>query len=271
MLATELRPNPCTPRLPALACLLVVAVMTMPNPGLAQTGPVITEADMEQARRAQPVITQQDIDQAQHKHRMPGDAELEGAQFPSRPDIDALPQPLTSTPIDLEALARGYAAQTDAMQAQQSLASGPALLVFVSLTMPQPTLQRLFDQAARAGATLYLRGFKNGSLRETVAQVQALIGARRVALQIDPQAFDRFSITQVPSFVLIRAGAQVASCAGGACALPQDFLRSAGDVSLDYALEHMQRAAPRMRSSAAPFIRRIKRIEGQGARHAELE
>jgi conjugal transfer pilus assembly protein TrbC len=107
---------------------------------------------------------------------MPSDAELRSAPVPNRPNVEALPQPLSRTPIDLEALARGYASQSDAMTQAQGLATGPGLLVFVSLSMPRPTLQRLVDQAARAKATIVLRGFANGSLRDTVAQVQGLIG-----------------------------------------------------------------------------------------------
>ncbi len=222
------------------------------------TGPTITEADIERARRAQPTVTEQDIEQARRKHSLPGEAEPKAVPAPAGPAIDALPQPVTRTPIDLEALARGYASQTDAMEAAQGLARGPGLFVFVSLAMPRPTLQRLIEQAERARASVILRGFANGSLRETVAQVQPLIGQRQVAVQIDPQAFDRFAISRVPSFVLVRDGTRPVSCAAGSCAPPEAFLRTAGDVSLDYALDHMQRAAPAFRADAAPFLARLR-------------
>jgi len=119
-------------------------------------------------------------------------------------------------------------------------------------------LIRGIDQAARARASVILRGLANGSLRQTVAQVQPLIGQRQVAVQIDPQAFDRFAIARVPSFVLVRDGTRPESCAAGSCAPPEAFLRTAGDVSLDYALEHMQRAAPAFRADAAPFLARLR-------------
>lgn len=150
-------------------------------------GPDITEADLERVRREQPTVTEQDIEQARRRHREPGEAELKAAPVPSAPAIEALPQPATRTPIDLEALARGYASQVDAMQAAEGLARGPGLFVFVSLSMPRPALQRLIDQAARARASVILRGLVKGSLRETVAQLQPLIGTRQVAVQIDPR------------------------------------------------------------------------------------
>lgn len=220
--------------------------------------PLVTDADLERVRREQPTVTEQDIDQARRRHRVPSDTELKTAPAPSAPAIDALPQPATRTPIDLEALARGYASQTEAMQAAEGLARGPGLFIFVSLSMPRPTLQRLIDQAARARATVMLRGLAQGSMRETVAQVQPLIGARQVAVQIDPQAFDRFSIVRVPSFVLVRDGTRPVSCASGTCAPPEAFLRTAGDVSLDYALEHMVRAVPAFLPDASGFLQRLK-------------
>jgi conjugal transfer pilus assembly protein TrbC len=243
-------------RLSARALGLTAALLASAQ-ALAQNPPVITDADIERVRREQPAITEGDIDAARRKYSMPGDAELRYAPVPT-PNVEALPQPLSRTPIDLEALARGYASQADAMTQAQGLATGPGLLVFVSLSMPRPTLQRLVGQAARAKASIVLRGFANGSLRDTVAQVQGLIGARQVAVQIDPLAFDRFAVTRVPTFVLVRDGTRPVACASGSCAPADSFLRTSGDVSLDYALEHMRRSAPGFGPPADIFLKRIK-------------
>lgn len=250
MWASELRPS-------AWALGLTAALVASAQ-ALAQNPPVITDADIERVRREQPAITDQDIDAARRKYGMPSDAELRSAPVPTRPNVEALPQPLSHTPIDLEALARGYASQAEAMTRAQGLVAGPGLLVFVSLSMPRPTLQRLVDQAARAKASIVLRGFANGSLRDTVAQVQGLIGSRQVAVQIDPQAFDRYAVTRVPTFVLVRDGTRPVACASGSCAPADSFLRTSGDVSLDYALEHMRRSAPGFGPPADTFLKRIK-------------
>ena len=242
---------------PSARALGLVAALVASAQALAQNPPVITDADIERVRREQPAITEGDIDAARRKYSMPGDAELRYAPVPI-PNVEALPQPLSRTPIDLEALARGYASQADAMTQAQGLATGPGLLVFVSLSMPRPTLQRLVGQAARAKASIVLRGFANGSLRDTVAQVQGLIGARQVAVQIDPLAFDRFAVTRVPTFVLVRDGTRPVACASGSCAPADSFLRTSGDVSLDYALEHMRRSAPGFGPPADIFLKRIK-------------
>lgn len=223
----------------------------------AQISPIVTEADIERVRRETPTVTEQDIELARQKYALPGDTVRRSASQNS-PNLEALPQPATSVPVDLEALARGYAGQSDAMTQVQGLATGPGLFIFVSLTMPRATLQRLVDQAARAKAAIIIRGFANGSLRATVAQVQGLIGKQQVAIQIDPLAFDRFAITKVPSFVLVRDGTRPVACASGSCAPVDSFLRSTGDVSLDYALEHMQRSAPAFSPAANIFLKRIK-------------
>ena len=251
MSATEIH------RILASLILGLSAALVAGSPAQAQISPVVTEADIERARRETPTVTEQDIELARQKYALPNDAGQRSAP-PNSPNLEALPQPATSVPVDLEALARGYAVQSDAMIQAQGLAAGPGLFIFVSLTMPRATLQGLVDQAARAKATIVIRGFANGSLRDTVAQVQGLIGKQQVAIQIDPLAFDRFAISKVPSFVLVRDGTRPVACASGSCAPADSFLRSTGDVSLDYALEYMQRSAPAFAPAAELFLKRIK-------------
>lgn len=166
-----------------------------------------------------------------------------------------LPQPATRTPIDLEALAKGFDAQTGQPALKPN--AGPALLIFISFEVPEPTLARLVDQAARARALLVLRGLVNNSLRDTVERVQRLVGSRQVSVQIDPQAFDRFAVTRTPSFVLVRDGARPQPCGAAACFAADQFALATGDVSLDYALDFIQRATPRMAPDASGFLRRL--------------
>lgn len=235
-----------------LAALLLAALGTR----AMEQSPVVTDTDIERVRRAQPSVSGADIDEARRRY---GSVVLPSLpSVSSTPNVDALPQPVLRTPIDLEALARGYAAQAEGPSAAQGLTKGPALLVFVSLSMPRPALQRLVDQAARAKATVVLRGFAGGSLRDTAAQLQALIGTRDVAVQIDPQSFDRFAVAQVPTFVLVRDGTRPESCASGTCAPPEVFLRVAGDVSLDYALAHMRKVSPAFGREVAGFLAALR-------------
>ena len=245
-------------RLPPPVAVLACLTLQWALPACAQPPVTVTDADIARVQRSQPVISEQDIERARKKYSMPSEAELRRVPLPSTPNIAALPQPNMTRPPDLEAIARGFEANAENIAQAEGLVSGPGLLVFVSFTMPEPTLKRLVEQAEKARATLVLRGFIDGSLRETVTRVQRLIGNKKVAFQIDPQAFDRFAITRTPSFVLVRAGARTNSCASGQCYPVDAFVVTVGDVSLDYALEHIERGAPRFAKAAAGFLRNTR-------------
>lgn len=218
----------------------------------------VTEADLARAARSQPTITDKDIEAARRKHRMPTEEELARVPVPASPRIDALPQPLSQGRIDLGAIAGGFDAMGAPDPSKAGMAVGPTLLVFVSFSMPDPALERLVDQAARSGATLLLRGLVEDSLQKTVARVQRVIGQRKVGFQIDPQAFDRFTITATPSFVLIKDQSVPTPCAAGTCFATDSYALTAGDVSIDYALRFIQRTAPKFSREAQSFLAKMK-------------
>jgi conjugal transfer pilus assembly protein TraW len=95
-------------------------------------------------------------------------------------------------------------------QGAQSLASlgADSLLIFGSLALPRETLRALLDQAADAGVVFVLRGVPPGtSIPHVIRQLRDVIGSGRPAnVIIDPSLFRRYSIEQVPSFVLQRPG-----------------------------------------------------------------
>ena len=189
-----------------------------------------------------PAVTDADIERARKQHRMPTEAELARVPVPAAPRIENLPQPVTRMPIDLEAISRGFDLQNGAQTTPIGPGKrGPKVLIFVSFAMPEATLQRLVDQASGAGATLVLRGLINGSIRDTVTRMQALIGSRRVAVQIDPEAFDRHGITRTPTFVLAVDGAGTEACATRVCGPSQQFVKVSGDVTLEYAMRYLDR------------------------------
>ncbi len=197
-----------------------------------------------------PTVTDSDIERARQQHRMPTEAELARVPVPAAPRIESLPQPATRMPIDLEAISRGFDLQTGAQAAVMRPGKvGPKVLIFVSFAMPVSTLERLVDQAARAGAMLVLRGLVNGSIRDTVTRMQALIGSRRVAVQIDPEAFDRYAITRTPTFVLVMDADGAEACASRVCTSSYQSAKVAGDVTLDYAMRHLNQ---RSQSSVRP-------------------
>ena len=170
--------------------------------------------------------------------------------------VDSIPLPKQSRNIDLEKIASGYQSGKSSVM---PINDGPTLRIFVSFSLPQSTLERLVNQAERAKATLLLRGFSNGSLKETVAQVQRLIGDRKVVFQIDPRAFDAFSVTQAPTFVLEHLSLPSDGCAANRCVEGRQYVAVSGDVTLDYALEYLSRGSPGFADDAAIFLRRLRR------------
>ncbi len=165
--------------------------------------------------------------------------------------------PATGTGIDIGALARqgsqiGSTPNAGALPPQE-----PALRIFVTLDMPQGSLRRLVDQAERAGAVLVLRGLKNQSMRQTVTAVSDLLGQRRAGWVIDPEAFERHGVEAAPTF-LLTFGEDSPPCSATTCTVPRPFVSVSGDISLDYALEHMARRQPGAAAVASPYLTRLR-------------
>lgn len=217
-----------------------------------------TEQEIERAKHQYRQPTDAEVEAAKNKYRQPPEAQLDRAASSQSPvNLDAIPMPKGN--IDVEGLARAYEQNRQAFEKDQGYGSDqPVLLVFVTLGMPEPTLRLLIDQAARTRAIMVLRGLENASIRQTAAHVQQLIGEKQVEWLIDPQAFDRFGINQAPTFVLLKARAPINDCASGSCIAPNAFAAIAGDVSIDYALEAIERRAPRFGPEAKLFLKRIR-------------
>lgn len=236
----------------AIACACTAAL-----PGIAQTTPQSTNAvrwpdaaDMERARIARPMPP-----------ISPPISPATSTPAPSSgvPRVEALPSPLRptesshpasgrgQTSIDIEALARQGQALGSSGDASGPTSQPSGLRVFVTLDMPQGSLERLVAQAERHGATLVLRGLKDQSMRLTLERVQALLGQRPVAWQIDPGAFEHYRVQAAPTFVLDLPHTDPgghAHCTGGGCTERAPFVSVSGDVSLDYALQAMARRQP---------------------------
>jgi conjugal transfer pilus assembly protein TrbC len=166
---------------------------------------------------------------------------------PSFPNIT--PPQTGANGVDLAALVKRF--EGGAPTAQHD-----ALLIFVSFTMPTASLQALLASAAKVGATVVLRGFKNNSLKETSATLKAL-GTPNSAVQIHPQAFTQYRIQNVPAIVLLKGDGSGTLDTQG-CALPEDFIAFAGDVSLDYALDTIAQRAPAYTALASRYRRQLR-------------
>lgn len=71
------------------------------------------------------------------------------------------------------------------------------LLIFVSMSMPDTSLQQLFAQAQRLGGRLILKGLVNNSFKATQQKIMDL----QIIVDIDPTLFEKYQVSQVPTFV----------------------------------------------------------------------
>lgn len=177
----------------------------------------------------------------------------------------------TSPDIDLDALMARYGT----MRPTPTLAGDrEQLLVFISASVPRESLRRLARQAASVGAPLLLRGVVGGDFPATAEFMRDILGEpekdgsppatsskhgrsqRKARALIDPTLFARFDVRQVPAVVLVPDGACVAGIRACPDATPA-HVHVAGDVTLEYALDHIARTHPKAKSVADALLARL--------------
>lgn len=78
-----------------------------------------------------------------------------------------------------------------------------SIAVFISFSMPPQLLHETLTDSAKLHIPAYLNGLHNNSMHDTAVKVMALSKTiPHLYLQIDPTAFERFGITQVPALVV---------------------------------------------------------------------
>lgn len=184
------------------------------------------------------------------------EAQRKGLFAEDNPKVLGVPQsfPSVSVPthpgIDIEALARRYEARADVRQQQ------PNVLVFASLTMPKASLKRVIRQAHQIGAAVVFRGFKDNSLKATTIAIRDL-GEESGHVIVNPKAFTQYKIETVPTLVMTRAEF-AEQLDGEGCALPENYVAIAGDVSLDFGLEAITRQSPAFAALAAETLQVLR-------------
>ena len=106
-------------------------------------------------------------------------------------------------------------------------------VLFVTLDMPKSTPRKLAQSVAKVDGALVLRGFYDGSLKKTYARIGEL-GLKNGIIQVNPDAFHKYKIDKAPSFVLVKKLGMYESLDLDGCAIPEDYIKISGDVSLDF-------------------------------------
>lgn len=131
------------------------------------------------------------------------------------------------------------------------------LFIFVSTSIPKEGLKIIGEQAKAAGAIVVLRGLlgqlgKPGLMVATSRALQPLI-ATGATVHIDPEAFGRYNVTAVPTFVI---ASKEEGCGTELCAKAYAL---AGDVTLEYALEQWSNRGGNIGKLAEIYLQRLSR------------
>jgi type-F conjugative transfer system pilin assembly protein TrbC len=218
--------------------LITAAAIMFAMQTLAAT-PTITDADLAAAR-----------EQAMKASQAVNASYEASKSKPSQINWDMVPQ--NSTPTSASMIDQ-VMQNSSALKAQNGLPTGllqPQIkgVVFVSFSMPEESIKRYLSQASRinGGKTIKLsiRGLdESNSLIKTQQRISKLMKGKGAEVDIDPGAFDRFNVQSVPALVFYKDDPMgEAKCAveGKTPADNEsDYLMVYGDVSIDYAIDHL--------------------------------
>lgn len=118
-------------------------------------------------------------------------------------------------------------------------------IVFISFSMPDQAIRNYLMQASmiNTGKTIKLaiRGLdESNSLIKTQQRISALMKGFAAEVDIDPGAFERFDVQTVPALVIYKDDPlDEAKCALEGKKIENDYVKVYGDVSLDYAIDHL--------------------------------
>lgn len=133
-------------------------------------------------------------------------------------------------PVDLDAMV------ADARETLTPPRSGPMLVAFASLSMPEASLRRLIGDVTAAGGVVVFRGFPAGNPARFALAMQKLVSREQAAsVLIDPRLFRAFAVQAVPTWIATTS--DYVPCDSLTCVSevpPYD--RIAGNVTTRYAL-----------------------------------
>jgi type-F conjugative transfer system pilin assembly protein TrbC len=238
-----------------------------------------------------------DFDAVRRNHPMPTDAQLREAQEALRPEIDramkaqvtrpSMPE-IPASPAQMPPrAAEGSRLPLLPPHAEKKLkvppANGfldPALMnrafgaasgspppsadaefkLFVSFSIPARDLKSLIESAAEARATVVFRGpadEKDMSLQRFAQKLRALGVKYNRDIEIDPPAFQKYQITEVPAYVLAERMAAAREVEG--CAPAGSYARVVGNVAPEFALNVMKsRAEQKIAGLAGIQLERLR-------------
>lgn len=188
----------------------------------------------------------------------------------STPTTPALPQgfsDLKASPgVDIGNLSQQGHALTGSID-EESVRYESQILIFISSSMPEKTIENYMMSSARIDAALVLRGFINNSLADTREYLSKLITGIsnettpvEPTILIDPTLYERFAVESVPSIVVTES--QIKPCLNlQNCPVPV-YHKVGGDVALSWALDYISRQIPneQLKASLRPLVKEIEQL-----------
>ncbi|WP_338114922.1 type-F conjugative transfer system pilin assembly protein TrbC [Novosphingobium olei] len=134
-------------------------------------------------------------------------------------------------PVDLDAMVAG------ARDTLTSPRSGPMLVAFASLSMPEASLRRLIGDVTAAGGVVVFRGFPAGNPARFALAMQKLVARDQAAsVLIDPRLFRAFRVQSVPTWIATTS--DYVPCDSLTCvSTVPPYDRIAGNITTRYALD----------------------------------
>jgi conjugal transfer pilus assembly protein TrbC len=121
-------------------------------------------------------------------------------------------------------------------QTPLSVKKQPAILIFVSFSMPHQSLEAILRDAKKIHATVVIRGLINNSFQSTMLRIAELVKTSGGdGMVLNPIWFKRFAIKQVPSVVAVPEGS--VCFMQETCDQDLDYDRITGDIPLSAALK----------------------------------
>lgn len=141
--------------------------------------------------------------------------------------------------VDVGSLMDDYAVDFDAADQAARL---PPVLVFVSSSMPGPSIKAAARDAAKVGGAVVIRGLIGGSMAQTQQFFSDVFGDEKLGLLVDPRLFTTFRVESVPVVMVAERGIVPCEPQDDQCEpLPgHDVVR--GNVTLRFALRTIAEA-----------------------------
>ena len=144
------------------------------------------------------------------------------------------------------------------VEAAPAAAAGGEVIVFASLSMPEPSWREWSRQAARLGVPLVLRGVDRGGFAATAQRIAARRPEGGAGAAVDPRLFRLFRIGHVPAVAVVPGGVPPCTSPGCASDAPPPFDLVSGNIGLEAALEAIAREGEPGREAARRHLETLR-------------